>query len=164
MAVVLPALIRWPDASLNFSAPSLNNTIISTTAAVILGYLILRKLATVPGLGTISYILPVFSVTYGAAAALLLMSRQDYSRFHLTASFIVAVAFFYIAFLVERRVNRPRLAVIVGGHTKEVMLCDRVDWVAWPSAEQLPRDYDGIVADLRADLGATWEAFLARAR
>ena len=162
VAVVLPALIRWPDASLNFSAPSLNNTIISTTAAVILGYLILRKLATVPGLGTISYILPVFSVTYGAAAALLLMSRQDYSRFHLTASFIVAVAFFYIAFLVERRVNRPRLAVIVGGHTNEVMLCDRVDWVAWPSAEQLPRDYDGIVADLRADLGATWEAFLAR--
>ena len=96
--MVLPALIRWPDASLNFSAPSLNNTIISTTAAVIVGYVVLRKLATVPGLGTISYILPVFSVTYGASAALLLMTRQDYSRFHLIASFIVAVVFFYIAF------------------------------------------------------------------
>ena len=95
-------------------------------------------------------------------AALLLVSRQDYSRFQVLTSFIVAVVFFYIVFLIERSVKRPRIAVIAGGHTAELVEFDRVDWVIWRSPDQIPYDYDGIVADLRADIGAAWQAFLAR--
>ena len=162
LAVVLPALIRWPDDSLKFNAPSLNNALVGTTVALIAGYFFLRKLATVPGLQIFSYILPVFSFTYGLMAVLLLLTRQDYSRYHLLTSFLLAVAAYYLVFLIHRRLSRPRLAVIAGGHTAELLQCDRVNWVKWPSPEQLPQGYDGIVADLRADIGAAWEAFLAR--
>lgn len=159
LAVIAPALFRWPDGL--FSASSLNNAILGTAVALFAGYVFLRKLAAVPGLQIISYILPVFSITYGIMAVLLLLSREDYSRFHVLASFIVAVGFYYVAFLVERRVKRPRLAVIVGGHTAELMECDRADWVVLRSPDQPFQGHDGIVADLRADLGAAWEAFLA---
>lgn len=159
LAVVAPALFRWPDEF--FSVSSLNNAIVGTAAALLAGYFFLRKLAAVPGLQIISYILPVFSVTYGIMAVALLLSREDYSRFHVLASFLVAVGFYYGAFLIERRVKRPRLAVILGGHTAELMECDRVDWSVLQSPDQPLQNYDGIVADLRADLGAAWEAFLA---
>src|SRR5207302_2462524 len=35
-------------------------------------------------------------------------------------------------------------------------------WSVWPSSERLPDGVDGVVADLRAEMGANWEAFLAR--
>ena len=162
MTVALPAFMRWPGDVLNFSSTSLNNALFGTTAAVVLGYFFLRKLATVPGLQIFSYILPVFSVSYGLMAALLLVTRQDYSRFQVFASFIIAVAFFYVVFLIERSVKRPRIAVIAGGHTAELLEFSGVDWMICRSPDQIPDDCDGIVADLRADIGSVWQAFLAR--
>jgi lipopolysaccharide/colanic/teichoic acid biosynthesis glycosyltransferase len=160
-AVALPALFRWPG-NLQEAAPSFKNAIYGTTAAVILAYVILRKLAAVPGLQVFGLILPIVSVCYGLMAALLLLSREDYSRFHVLASFAVAVALFYVIFLVERNVKRARLAVIAGGHIGELMESDRVEWVVWKSPEHIPRGFDGIVADLRAEIGPAWEAFLSR--
>jgi lipopolysaccharide/colanic/teichoic acid biosynthesis glycosyltransferase len=162
LTVALPAFIRWPDSVLTLSSTSLNNALFGTTAAVVLGYFFLRKLAAMPGLKIFSYILPVFSMSYGLMAVLLLVTRQDYSRFQVITSFVIAVAFFYIVFLVERSIKRPRIAVFTSGHTAELMEFDRVDWVIWRSPDQIPYDYDGIVADLRADIGAPWQAFLAR--
>jgi lipopolysaccharide/colanic/teichoic acid biosynthesis glycosyltransferase len=145
-----------------FRTASLNNAMMGSIAALTSGYIFLRKLWTVPGLKIVSYILPVFSISYGLVAALLLLTRQDYSRFQLLASFIVAVGFFYAAFLVERRVKRPRLGVVAGGHTTELMEeCRQVDWAILHAPDEIPRHFDGIVADLRAELGASWEAFLA---
>ena len=162
LAVALPALCRWPVGSLTAPAASLNNAVIGTAFALVFGYAVLRKLAGVPGLQTISYILPVFSVSYGLVAVILLVSRQDYSSTHLLASFFVAVGFFYVAFLTEQRVKRPRLAVVTGGHTEELVEFRGVDWVTWPSPAELPRGCHGVVADLRADRGEDWSAFLAR--
>jgi lipopolysaccharide/colanic/teichoic acid biosynthesis glycosyltransferase len=159
LAMALPAFLISPEQA--FANPSINNTIIGTTAALVGGYILLRKLAAVPGLQIFSYIAPIFSVSYGSVAAVLLLSREDYSRFHLLASFIIAVGFYYLVFLIERRVKRSRLAVIPGGHVGELMECDRADWVVLQSSDEVPRNFDGIVADLRADIGAAWEVFLA---
>ena len=161
-AVLLPALIRWPDEAFQFSAGSLNNAMAGTAAALLAGYYLTRKLAAFPGLQVFSFILPTFSLTYGLMAAGLLLTRNDYSRFQLLASFLVAVAFYHYAFLVERRVKRPRLAVVPCGNVDELMQSRRVDWSIWPSPDRLPNRHDGLVADLRAEMGEAWEAFLAR--
>ena len=162
LAVAFPALVRWPDINLSINPPSLSNTVAASFVALALGYIITRKLATVPGMQVFAFILPVFSVSYGLIAVLLLVTRQDYSRFQLLASFVIAVAFFYVVFLVERNVKRLRLAAIRGGHVAEQMQCDLVDWFVWTSQDELPQAYDGIVADLRADIGPGWESFLSR--
>jgi len=162
VAVALPALIRWPDSAFEFSAASLNNALFGTAAAVLSGYYLTRKLAAFPGLQVFSFILPTFSGTYGLMAVGLLLTRHDYSRFQLLASFLIAVAFFHYAFLVERRIRRPRLAIVPHGNVDQLMQSTRVDWSLWPSPDRLPDGHDGLVADLRADLGEAWEAFLAR--
>lgn len=162
LAVILPALFRWPDERAQFSVPGFSNAIVGTTVALVIGYVILRKLSTVPGMQVFTYILPVFSISYGLVAVLLLLSREDYSRFQVLTSFVLAVAFFYVAFLIERNVKRPRLAVISGGHTGELMENSSVEWVVWNSLDHVPQNFDGIVADLRANLGPDWEAFLSR--
>jgi lipopolysaccharide/colanic/teichoic acid biosynthesis glycosyltransferase len=159
LAVALPAFLRLPDVP--FANPSINNAIVGAAAALIGGYILLRKLAAVPGLKIFSYIIPIFSVSYGIVAAALLLSREDYSRFHLLTSFIIAVGFYYLVFLIERRLKRLRLAIIPGGHVGELMGYDRVDWAVLQSPDESAGDFDGIVADLRADIGAAWEAFLA---
>lgn len=160
LVVAIPALFRWPDQF--FLTSSLNNTMLGTFTAFVAGYIVLRRLSAVPGLQIISYILPVLSVSYGVMAAALLLSRVDYSRFQLLTSFVIAVGFLYLVFLVERRVKRPQLAVIAGGNVAELMECDRVDWMVLRAPDQATGDYDGIVADLRGDLGKAWEAFLAK--
>lgn len=161
VAVGLPALVRWPTSAPLLPAASLYNTVIGTTLALLLGYVVLRKLSTVPGLQVFSYIIPIFSFAYGLTAVAFLISREDYSRFHLFSSFAVGVVFFYAAFFVERRVKRPRLAVIEGGHAGNLLEIGNVDWAVWQSPDEVPHGYDGIVADLRADLGPDWEVFLA---
>ncbi len=162
VAVALPALIRWPDSAFGFTAASLDNALFGTAAAVLSGYYLTRKLAAFPGLQVFSFILPTFSGTYGLMAVGLLLTRHDYSRFQLLASFLIAVAFFHCAFLVERRTRRPRLAIVPHGDVDQLMQSTRVDWSLWPSPDRLPDRHDGLVADLRADLGEAWEAFLAR--
>lgn len=160
LAVAAPAF--WNSDGFNAITPGFKNALVLTVVAVVGGYLFLRKLATVPGLQIFSYILPIFSISYGLMAVLLLLSRQDYSRFHVLTSFIIAVAFYYIVFLIERNVKRLRLAAIAGGHIGELMENDAVDWIVWQSPDEIPHNYDGIVADLRSDIGAGWEAFLSR--
>lgn len=161
-AVVLPALIRWPDTAFTLQASSLNHTLLGTTLAVLVGYFLVRRLTVFPGLQIFSFILPSFAISYGAMAAIFLLTRADYSRFHMVASFVIAVAFYHYVFLVERRIKRPRFAAVAGSHVAELMKCDRVDWAVWPSPNLLPHYYDGLVADLRADMGPDWEAFIAR--
>ena len=162
VAVLFPALIRWPDSALRFHAGSLNNAMVGTAAALLAGFYLTRKLTAFPGLQVFSFILPTFSATYGLMAAGLLLTRHDYSRFQLFASFVIAVAFYHYAFLIERRVKRVRLAVVPHGNIDEVIESPRVDWSIWPSPDHLPDRHDGLVADLRADMGEVWEAFLAR--
>lgn len=162
IAVLLPAFIRWPDYALAFKAHSANSGVYETAAALLIGYFIIRKMSVFPGLQVFALILPAFSISYGLMAAELLLTRQDYSRLHIVVSFALAVVFYHYAFLVERRYKRPRFAVVSGGHVSEVMESDRVDWTIWSSADSLPLGFDGVVADLRADMGPAWEFFLAQ--
>ena len=162
LAVALPALIRWPDSAVHLTSDSLDNAIFATTFALLSGYYLTRRFAAFPGLQVFAFILPTFSVTYGLMAAELLMFRHDYSRFQLSASFIVAVTFYHYAFLVERRTKRLKLAVVPHGKINELVESPLIDWELWPSPTRLPSQFDGVVADLRADLGEEWESFLAR--
>ena len=162
-AVVLPALIRWPDSAFDFKAGSpLMNAMFGDAAALLCGYYILRKFANFPGLQIFSFILPVLSVTYGLMVAGLMLTRHDYSRVQIVASFIIAVAFYNYAFLVRRRTSRPWLAVVPRGNVDQLMELPRVDWSLWPSPDRLPDQHDGVVADLRAEMGEAWEGFLVR--
>ena len=162
LAVGAPAMIRWPDTALDFTAASLNNALAGTTIAMLLGYFSARRMAVFPGVQVLAVTLPAFAASYGLMALALLFARFDYSRFQLLASFVVAVLFFSYALVVERRVKRPRLGIVPHGRASALLGSGRAAWSILPSSDALPENVDGIVADLRAEIGPDWEAFLAR--
>lgn len=162
VTVGAPALVRWPGSVFDFTAASLNNALVAAALAMLAGYVAVRRLAIFPGMQVVSLVLPAFCASYGVMAVMLLLVRADYSRYQLLASFLLALVFFTYALVVERRVKRPRLAIVPQGGIDRLFESDRVDWSLWPSAHALPSAVDGVVADLRADLGDGWQEFLAR--
>jgi len=126
------------------------------------GYIATRRLAVFPGVQLLAFVLPAFSASYGLMAAVLLFARVDYSRYELIVSYVLAVSYFYYMLMIERRLNRPRLVGVPQGKVAELSGADWVQWSVWSSSERLPDHVDGVVADLRAEMGANWEAFLAR--
>ena len=162
VAVFLPALVRWPDDTLQFTSDSLHNALFASAAALLLGYGLARKLADFPSLQAFSVILPAFSASYALAAVALLLTRHDYSRYQLVASFILALAFYSWTF--SARGSRPslRLAVIPHGMALSLVEHDDVAWSVWRDLDRLPTGHDGLVVDARSDLGRDWEEFLER--
>lgn len=58
---------------------STTNTQITSLAAAVIALFVFRRVTIYPGTRAFGFILPAFSTTFGVAAALLLVSRVDYS-------------------------------------------------------------------------------------
>ena len=161
LAVLLPGLVR---GGLGDQTPigSAETTAIGTFLAVLLGAYVLRRLTAFPGVQRYSYVLPAFLATFAVLMAVLFFLRIDYSRLQLAGSFLAALAWFYFVLHVERPIRRPRLLVLSGGDADGLMEIGGADWRIAASPADAPGDITGVVADLRSELGADWERFLAQ--
>ena len=162
LACGLPWLLRIDIGLVSrVTAASQFNSLIATCSAVIVGYFIVRRLTRFPGITSMSYILPVFAITYGIALSLFLLFRLDYSRFFLAFSFVATQVWFHIIIYIADRFTKLIFDVIPVGNANK--LCD-ISGVTWnmlskPQLSGVPTH--GIAADLRADLPNDWEAFIA---
>src|SRR5262245_55955284 len=164
LAVLIPAIARWGFYWMEAAqAASLQNSLLGTLAALVLGYFILRQLIAFPGVEASVYIVPAFGLSYGLLILGLMLLRLDYSRYQLLASFIIAIVWFYWVFFVARRNLRPRLAVVPGGRNFGLDQMDRIDVIPLMAPGFKGLAADAIVADLHSDLPAQWESFIARA-
>jgi lipopolysaccharide/colanic/teichoic acid biosynthesis glycosyltransferase len=159
-AVVMPALIRG-QFELRPAISSLENSLLGTAIAMLIGAYVVRRLLPLPGVQATSFILPAFVAAYAGIAIAFLLLRIDYSRFQFLASFLLAVPWFWFVTVVEKRYKRPFLAVLPVGSTKKLTKLPQADWLLLENANELPRSAGGIVADLRADLPPEWERLLA---
>ncbi len=163
VAVAFPALI-WTDLDAVVSGSGgMRNTVIGTLIAMFLSVYVIRRMTKYPDVRALSYLLPAFVVSYGLVVGVFFFARFDYSRFQFLASFVLAMGWFGIALLVERRVRRPRLMWMPFGETADLAHLRRADWIAAMRPDVLPKGVNGIVADLRADMSPEWEQFIARA-
>lgn len=162
-AIVLPALIRNGFGRWNWGLGSMENTLVGTFGAMLLGAFLLRRMTVYPGTRTIAYLLPAFVVSYGIAMALFFFVRLDYSRLQFLMSFGMVIAWFGFVGLLEPRLRRSSLVVLPFGDARKVMRSDRADWSVGRSSDELPLTSSGIVADFRAEFTPEWERFLARA-
>lgn len=160
IAVLVPALLR-ARFELNMAGGSLENTVLGTTAAMIVGAYILRRLLPFPGVQGNAFVLPAFAATYAATLLLFFFLRIDYSRFQFVASFFAAVPWFVAVSIFESKYKRPLLAVIPAGNANNLLRLPQADWCTLRHPEPLPARVSGLVADLRADLPAEWEKFIA---
>ena len=165
IGVPLPEIIRktyehYPDDVLSY-----DTSMLGCVAAIVLGYLIFRKITSLPGTRAIINQIPGFVLAYGIVAAFFFTLRLDFSRQQFVLSFVLVTAFFFILTLVRTRLERRIFALVEGGRTDQLTQLQYVDWIVInrPSqADALPNI--PLVADFNyAGLSAEWERYLAEA-
>ncbi|TPL82329.1 polyprenyl glycosylphosphotransferase [Mesorhizobium sp. B2-3-14] len=160
-AIIAPALIRiasYPDAI--YSA-NLQITVAAAIIAHVTGFLAYRRIGNFPGVAAASYILPTFVLSYGVVFLTIFFFRFEYSRFQAAASFTQSTLWYFGLSLMTRRLEPYRLAVIPGGNVERLRALPGVHWFWLKSPGTVIERVNGVVVDLRADLGAEWERYIA---
>jgi lipopolysaccharide/colanic/teichoic acid biosynthesis glycosyltransferase len=159
VAVLLPQAL-WSQSPW-LSPGSSRNTLVGTAVAFLIGAYLLRRLSRYPGVGSTAPIMPTFATAYAVVISVFFFSRVDYSRFVFLASFVFAIAWYFFAIIIERRALRPLLVLVPGGNSQRLIGVGLADWRVASSADDIPYNCTGVVADLRADHSPEWEKFLA---
>jgi lipopolysaccharide/colanic/teichoic acid biosynthesis glycosyltransferase len=160
LAVLVPWAIRVQLDSQQLRLESLQQSLIGTMLALILGYYGFRRMASYPGVRASYHIFPTFVISYGIVLAAFFFARLDYSRVQFIASFLLAVSWYYVVYFQLQRQKRLMIGVVPAGAVDQVYEIPGVDWIRLSAVPDIAV-YDAIVADLRADLSDDWERFLA---
>lgn len=137
-------------------------TFFATSMAHVAGYFAYRRFDIFPGMVASGALLPIFLLTYAIALSAILAFRLDYSRLQLASSLIASVSWYVIVDQIEKRIRPFELSVIPGGDAHRLQAVPGVSWRFLEQATHLPPSTNGVVADLRADLGDSWERFIAQ--
>jgi lipopolysaccharide/colanic/teichoic acid biosynthesis glycosyltransferase len=160
LAVLIPWLVRIQLSS-GADLVGLGAAVAGTFAALVIGYYSFRKFTRYPGVRASYHILPLFSASYGAVLALFFFARLDYSRLQFAVSFAICVIWYYVVYFKLQRQHRLRIAVVPFGDVQGLRDIPGINWIYLDENQPLAGDFDSIVADLRADIPARWERFLA---
>ncbi len=139
------------------------NTAAASFGSAFGGMLILRRMSIFPGPSTFAYILPVYSVTFGIAAAILLLSRLDYSGAMLILGFAGTLAYAFVSAVMFEKKGGGRLYVVPGGTADLLHEQSRFQWIPMTRPEVPAKPRAAIVADLHWDHDPAWERMLAEA-
>jgi lipopolysaccharide/colanic/teichoic acid biosynthesis glycosyltransferase len=161
LAVVIPYAVRYQLEVGAGDIDSLHNSLIGSLAAVIAGYYAFRRVSHYPGVRASYHILPSFAVSYGVALSVFFFGRLDYSRLHFVASFLLCVFWYYAVYFKLQRQKRLRIGVVPAGQVEHLFRIPDVEWIELSTEADKNAAYEGIVADLRADIPDEWERFLA---
>lgn len=160
LAVIIPYAVR---AYLEYpleDTDSLNYSLIGTIVAVIAGYVGFRKMSFYPGARAGFNILPSFALSYGLVMTVFFIARIDYSRLHFIASFITAIAWYYLVYFKLQR-RRMAIGVLPFGSVEALYQIPALECVTLERVDQDLTGLDAVVADLRSDIPDEWERFLA---
>lgn len=134
-----------------------------SVGATVAGILFARRMSPLPGMSSISAVLPSFTLTYGLVAISVLAMRLDYSTVLLAVTFVASVATQSALVTIAGRKNPMIYFVVPGGRVSR--LTDRPEILSiilekpvLPSARNVL-----IVADLHFDHSDEWERALAKA-
>lgn len=132
----------------------------SSVLAIGVSFWTYRNLSAFPGIRASYFILPVFLSGFAAMFTVLFLTRLGYSRPLLVASFLIALAWFYLVYFMIQRRQALQIAVVPFGRVNSLYGINQVQWTVLgdpilpPSANLLTVDFD-------ADLPREWLNFLA---
>lgn len=161
MPIGLPYAV-WPQL---VAAPqeSLFNALLLNCSALSLSLLIWHRLRSYPHSQALSISLPLFALLWCACGLISLLSIQELHWLFWFGSWLGASSWLLLMQWIEKRIARPRLALVPFGRIAQLQL----HHVAHTHVLQLPQlpekpAFDALVADLQSDdLPAQWEQFLA---
>ncbi len=165
-AIIMPALVRTGLDMRPLSFGAMENTVVGTFVAMLVGAYLRRRMTVHPGSGSLSVVLPVFGGAYGAGVLAFFFLRLDYSRFEFVASFVLVVGWFGLVSLVEPGIRRNRLLLLPFGKAPQLLATTGAEWIIahfTAPVTEVPQGITGVVADLHAGLLPQWEKLISRA-
>lgn len=161
VAALLPYLTRLVTLPSYAFLPQLNITFAGTVVAIVLGTWLFRSLTTYPGVEATAYILPAFSVAFGALLLFFILSRAEYNRYLLLTSYVLSLLWFVSVIVLVQRRQRFRIGVLPIGRDVVLPQASNVDWVLIDERQLDIVGLDALTVDLRTDLPDAWERRLA---
>lgn len=149
-----------PNNRLSMFDTNIVNTFNGTAAAVLTGFITLKKLEAFPGTRAIGYVVPIFTTSFMIIFSIFLFARLEYGRVQFISSFVFTCLWFVAILSLAHRYSRRVLAVLPFGEAPSLIGIHGIHWRTLTSPTAMPRDVDAVVADLSADLPANWQLFL----
>lgn len=162
ICALLPAVVRWGQDLLVEPSPGQIASIVGAAIAYGLGLLIIRRLTNFPGVQATSYIVPSFIGSFALLVAIMFFWRIEFTRYQIIIGLLLAIGWAYVLFLVMRRSQLLHLNVIPFGNFSVLMKEKGALWHLMEDPEFNQLRGQAVVADLRADIPAEWERFLAQ--
>jgi exopolysaccharide biosynthesis polyprenyl glycosylphosphotransferase len=158
--VILPAIVRtrfenYPDVVVHY-----DNSMWGTLFALLLGFLVFRKVTAYPGVQSTAYILPAFIASYMLTVTIFFMLRLEYSRAQFLVSFVLTTGFFYLVSFLMRRGRRLDLTLVPVGDVSRLSRIKGANVRLLATPEEAA-SAGAVVVDLKADLPPEWERFIA---
>lgn len=162
-AVALPALIRIEYERFGDQLSSYEHSIIGTISALLLGYLIFRKMTVLPGARAVTNVIPAFLTSYAVVVAFFFLMRLDYSRYQFLVSFLFACFWFGVILFVLARFRRPVFCILPSPRTQRLSSYGGVRWKILKSYRLLSRyPHLPIVVDFESpSITPDWERAIA---
>jgi lipopolysaccharide/colanic/teichoic acid biosynthesis glycosyltransferase len=161
LSLILPYFLRFrltvPEPIEQYI---IGNTALGIVIAVLGGYYALVRMSVLPGVRAVSYVLPIFGMSYLIVFAVFLFLRLDYGRFQLALGFAISAVWFVFVTSVAQKINRQRLGLIPIGQTLGIVDLPGIDWHILTGPKERPLGFNGIVVDLRAEHPADWQHFI----
>lgn len=162
LAVFLPSIERWGWGFWNSLSDNRINTMLAICSAFLTITFFLRRFTRIPGVRVAAYVAPTVSLAFLIVVAILLFTREAYTRQVLFFGYLTCLAWFFLGYFIGRRYRQLKIGVVPVGNALNMESHSRIELRLLVSAVPDGVRYDAIVADLRSDsLGAKWERFLA---
>lgn len=149
---------RFPDQLLHYQ-----NSVLGTVAAVLIGYMMFRKVSALPGAGTFVNILPAFLTSYSIVMVTFFALRLGYSRTQFLMSFVLVLVWFYFFSAIKSAFVRPRYLLVSSEAVQPEQQIKGADWVVTHDIACAMENADlPIVVDFSsAEITEEWERYLA---
>jgi len=143
-----------------------SNGALASLLAIIAGFLITRRLLSVPLLQSYGYVALTFVGSFALVAVGLKFLRIDFSSPQFFLAMVMITGLSELFFYANRQWVPMKMAVVPGAAPVAQLpelLVDSVQITVLNSVPTIDFDYSGVIADLTLNLEPKWERFLALA-
>jgi lipopolysaccharide/colanic/teichoic acid biosynthesis glycosyltransferase len=161
IAAVLPAIGRVLIYGAGGNSTVLQNTLVGTALAILIGAWLTRNVATYPGSEALASALSSFSLVFSALLIAFVFGRIPYNRTTLLLGYFLTLVWFFLIGALAQHRQRLHIGVLPFGDVAELPNFSHVTWSILHSPESRISGLDAIAADLRIDLPNEWDRKLA---
>lgn len=163
LGVLVPILVRFSIERFPDDIAHYQSAVFGTLMALLIGFMIFRKVSTLPTASSFVNIIPVFMTSYGIVLTCFFFLRLDYSRAQFGVSFLLVVSLFMAITYLLSRYRRAHFVLVTDKPLSRYRPLRGVDWLRAPDRvtatqfRHLP-----MVVDFQSDMiDDDWERYLA---